>query len=112
MPIGTIRSVRRPASCLLPVLRHPCGLQGAPPSVRRGLGMTPGGVGEKVRLKSYPRRRGQERGAAATALRRAGRAHQRSIPAFEEALKKANKPYTLYIYEGAQHAFNPLGSTM
>jgi carboxymethylenebutenolidase len=28
------------------------------------------------------------------------------IPAFEEALKKANKPYTLYIYEGAQHAFN------
>jgi carboxymethylenebutenolidase len=28
------------------------------------------------------------------------------IPAFEEALKKANKSYTLYIYEGAQHAFN------
>ncbi|HSF31854.1 MAG TPA: dienelactone hydrolase family protein [Candidatus Tectomicrobia bacterium] len=28
------------------------------------------------------------------------------IPAFEEALKKNNKPYTLYIYEGAQHAFN------
>jgi carboxymethylenebutenolidase len=28
------------------------------------------------------------------------------IPAFEEALKKANKPYTLYIYEGANHAFN------
>jgi carboxymethylenebutenolidase len=28
------------------------------------------------------------------------------IPAFEEALKKANKPYTIYIYEGAQHAFN------
>jgi carboxymethylenebutenolidase len=28
------------------------------------------------------------------------------IPAFEEALKKANKNYTLYIYEGAQHAFN------
>jgi carboxymethylenebutenolidase len=28
------------------------------------------------------------------------------IPAFEEALKKSNKPYTLYIYEGAQHAFN------
>jgi carboxymethylenebutenolidase len=28
------------------------------------------------------------------------------IPAFEEALKKGNKPYTLYIYEGAQHAFN------
>jgi len=28
------------------------------------------------------------------------------IPAFEEALKKANKPYTVYIYEGAQHAFN------
>lgn len=28
------------------------------------------------------------------------------IPAFEEALKKANKKYTLYIYEGAQHAFN------
>ena len=29
-----------------------------------------------------------------------------SIPAFEEALKKANKPYTLYVYEGANHAFN------
>jgi carboxymethylenebutenolidase len=28
------------------------------------------------------------------------------IPAFEEALKKARKPYTLYIDEGAQHAFN------
>jgi len=28
------------------------------------------------------------------------------IPAFEEALKKANKPYTLHMYEGAQHAFN------
>ena len=28
------------------------------------------------------------------------------IPAFEEALKKANKIYTIYIYEGAQHAFN------
>jgi carboxymethylenebutenolidase len=28
------------------------------------------------------------------------------IPAFEEALKKANKNYTVYIYEGANHAFN------
>jgi carboxymethylenebutenolidase len=28
------------------------------------------------------------------------------IPAFEEALKKANKKYTVYIYEGANHAFN------
>jgi carboxymethylenebutenolidase len=28
------------------------------------------------------------------------------IPAFEEALKKANKQYTVFIYEGAQHAFN------
>lgn len=28
------------------------------------------------------------------------------IPAFEEALKKAHKKYTLYFYEGAQHAFN------
>jgi carboxymethylenebutenolidase len=28
------------------------------------------------------------------------------IPAFEAALKKASKPYTLYIYEGANHAFN------
>jgi carboxymethylenebutenolidase len=28
------------------------------------------------------------------------------IPAFEAALKQANKPYTLYVYEGAQHAFN------
>jgi len=33
------------------------------------------------------------------------------IPAFEEALKKADKHYTLYIYEGAQHAFNPLRNT-
>jgi carboxymethylenebutenolidase len=28
------------------------------------------------------------------------------IAAFEEALKKSKKPYTLYMYEGAQHAFN------
>lgn len=28
------------------------------------------------------------------------------IPAFEDALKKAGKPYTLYIYDGANHAFN------
>lgn len=28
------------------------------------------------------------------------------IPGFEEALKKANKKYTLHIYEGAQHSFN------
>lgn len=28
------------------------------------------------------------------------------IPAFEEALKKNNKTYTLYVYEGAQHSFN------
>jgi carboxymethylenebutenolidase len=28
------------------------------------------------------------------------------IPAFEEALKKAHKKYTLYVYEGTQHAFN------
>jgi len=28
------------------------------------------------------------------------------IPAFEEALKKNNKPYELYIYEGANHAFH------
>jgi carboxymethylenebutenolidase len=28
------------------------------------------------------------------------------IPAFEEALKKANIEYTLYRYEGAGHAFN------
>ena len=28
------------------------------------------------------------------------------IPAFEDALKKANKKYNLYIYEGANHAFN------
>jgi carboxymethylenebutenolidase len=27
------------------------------------------------------------------------------IPAFEDALKKGGKDYTLYIYEGAQHAF-------
>jgi carboxymethylenebutenolidase len=28
------------------------------------------------------------------------------IPAFEEALKSSGKDYTLYIYEGANHAFN------
>lgn len=28
------------------------------------------------------------------------------IPAYEEALKKAGTKYELYIYEGAQHAFN------
>jgi carboxymethylenebutenolidase len=28
------------------------------------------------------------------------------IPAFEEALKKYNKEYQIFIYEGAQHAFN------
>ncbi|MGV3558450.1 dienelactone hydrolase family protein [Larkinella arboricola] len=28
------------------------------------------------------------------------------IPAYEEALKKANVPYQLYIYEGTQHAFH------
>jgi carboxymethylenebutenolidase len=28
------------------------------------------------------------------------------IPAFEEALKKAGKTYELYVYEGANHAFN------
>jgi len=28
------------------------------------------------------------------------------IPAFEEALKKYNKEYQIFVYEGAQHAFN------
>jgi len=28
------------------------------------------------------------------------------IPAFEAALKKANKKYNLYVYDGVQHAFN------
>ncbi|MFC5408635.1 dienelactone hydrolase family protein [Larkinella bovis] len=28
------------------------------------------------------------------------------IPAYEEALKKANVPYQLYVYEGTQHAFH------
>lgn len=28
------------------------------------------------------------------------------IPAYEEALKKAGKEYELFLYEGAQHAFN------
>jgi carboxymethylenebutenolidase len=28
------------------------------------------------------------------------------IPAYEEALKKNNIPYELYIYEGANHAFH------
>ena len=30
----------------------------------------------------------------------------KGIPAFEAALKANNKPYTLYIYPGTQHAFN------
>lgn len=30
----------------------------------------------------------------------------KGIPAFEEALKKTGKQYTLYMYEGANHAFN------
>ena len=30
----------------------------------------------------------------------------KGIPAFEEALKKASINYKLYMYEGAQHAFN------
>ncbi len=30
----------------------------------------------------------------------------RGIPAFEEALKKAKIEYKMYIYQGAQHAFN------
>ena len=34
------------------------------------------------------------------------------IPAYEEALKKANIPYELYVYEGMQHAFhNDTGPT-
>ena len=28
------------------------------------------------------------------------------IPAFEAALKKASVDYTIYVYEGANHAFN------
>ena len=28
------------------------------------------------------------------------------IPAFEDALKRANKRYTLHVYDGANHAFN------
>ena len=30
----------------------------------------------------------------------------KGIPAYEEALKKASVDYQIYIYEGAQHAFN------
>ena len=30
----------------------------------------------------------------------------RGIPAYEEALKKASIDYKMYMYEGAQHAFN------
>jgi carboxymethylenebutenolidase len=29
-----------------------------------------------------------------------------SVPAFEAALKRTGKPYTLHMYEGAQHAFH------
>ena len=28
------------------------------------------------------------------------------IPAYEEALKKANVPYELYVYDGVNHAFH------
>jgi len=30
----------------------------------------------------------------------------KGIPAYEAALKANNKKYTIYIYEGANHAFN------
>jgi carboxymethylenebutenolidase len=30
----------------------------------------------------------------------------KGIPAYEAALKKANVDYKMYMYEGAQHAFN------
>jgi carboxymethylenebutenolidase len=30
----------------------------------------------------------------------------KGIPAYEEALKKASIDYKMYMYEGAQHAFN------
>ena len=30
----------------------------------------------------------------------------KGIPAYEEALKKASVDYKMYMYEGAQHAFN------
>ena len=30
----------------------------------------------------------------------------KGIPAYEESLKKASIDYKIYIYEGAQHAFN------
>ena len=30
----------------------------------------------------------------------------KGIPAYEEALKKASIDYKIYMYEGAQHAFN------
>jgi carboxymethylenebutenolidase len=30
----------------------------------------------------------------------------KGIPAFEEALKKANTDYKIFMYEGAKHAFN------
>ncbi len=38
----------------------------------------------------------------------AGEDHRidQGIPAFEEALKKDKKEYQIFIYEGAQHAFN------
>jgi carboxymethylenebutenolidase len=29
-----------------------------------------------------------------------------TVPAFEAALKAGGKPYTLHMYEGAQHAFH------
>ena len=29
-----------------------------------------------------------------------------SVPGYEQALKAAHKEYTLYLYEGARHAFN------
>ena len=50
--------------------------------------------------------RGQYQGAAAAALCRPGRPHQCRRPGFEEALKEGGKTYTLYRYEGVNHAFN------
>lgn len=45
---------------------------------------------------------------AALLLQYAGKDERinRAVPAFEEALKKAHIEYQIYIYEGAQHAFN------
>ena len=56
--------------------------------------------GAVLRPSAGERRRGEDPGALAPALRRPGRAHQRRNPGVRAALKDAGVDYTLYMYEG------------